>query len=371
MIWACGVIVHEIWGLIKRFGTSASVYSSTNKRKSSGALTSQGYKHGSSFQPEGLWQSKANNTWGEGGERHVTRWNTGRREKVYQRNLMTCIFYDATGQEIFTVGVQPPCSPLRGCLKVNSDTMLPGQQMLMDEDKRLRVRAQLLLPEDTVHICPGLEEPVWETDMGSLDQSDLFWSHFFLNLNRKIVTLESGLLQAEFILWLLLRRIKVIVNVHTNHILEVAFHPTSLQRWVCNTQLFSLILNSAQLWKNLYFDLVNISAHVLGQASKVCEQISKLPPGSFIVGNLNICSISRVKRTYSTEKKKKKKQTIEQRCLSEGVCFVLRGWEYQTLQMQWRHKIYSTSMQVMYALINHFAVDKILFNLRILYFQWL
>lgn len=84
------------------------------------------------------------------------------------------IFYDATGQEISTVGVQPPCSPLRGCLKVNSDTMLPGQQMLMDEDKWLRVRAQLLLPEETVHIRPGLEEPVWETDMGSLDQSDLF-----------------------------------------------------------------------------------------------------------------------------------------------------------------------------------------------------
>lgn len=70
------------------------------------------------------------------------------------------IFYNATGQETSTVEVQPPCSPLRGCLRVNSDTMLPGQQMLMDEDKRLRVRAQLLLLKETIHVHPGLEEPV-------------------------------------------------------------------------------------------------------------------------------------------------------------------------------------------------------------------
>lgn len=137
--------------------------------------------------------------------------------------------------------------------------------------------------------------------MGSLDQSDLFWSHFFLNINRKMIMLKSGMHQAELILQLLLRRIRMIVKVHTNHILEVAFCPTSLQRWVCNTQLVSLISNSTQLWKNLYFDLVNISAHVLERASKVCEQISKLPPGSSILGNLIVCSISRVKRTYSAE----------------------------------------------------------------------
>lgn len=70
------------------------------------------------------------------------------------------IFYDATGQEISTVGVQHSCRPLRGCLKVNSDPMLPGQQMLMDEDKRLRVRAQLLLLEETICIHPSLEEPL-------------------------------------------------------------------------------------------------------------------------------------------------------------------------------------------------------------------
>lgn len=46
------------------------------------------------------------------------------------------IFYDTTGQEISTAGgFQAPCSPLRGCLKVNSDTMLPGQRMLIDEEQ--------------------------------------------------------------------------------------------------------------------------------------------------------------------------------------------------------------------------------------------
>lgn len=143
--------------------------------------------------------------------------------------------------------------------------------------------------------------------------------------------LRSGLHQAECILQLLLRRIRMIVIVHTNDILEVAFHPTSLQRCVCNTQLFSLISNSAPLWKNLYFDLVNICACVLGRASKVCEQISKLPPGSSILGNLIVFSISRVKQTCSAEIKM---QTIKQRRLSEGGCFVLREDESIRLQMQ-------------------------------------
>lgn len=287
--WSKG-LVHPLQCIARRISGNHQERSHHRDTSTAAASNQKGYGKARQITPGGRDTSPDET---QGGEKKCIS------ETWWHGHILRC---NRTGN--IYCGGPAPLQPIRGCLKVNSDTMLPGQQMLMDEDKRLRVRAQLLLPEETVHIRPGLEEPVWETDMGSLDQSDLFWSHFFLNLNRKIVMQKSGLLQAEFILWLLQRRIKVIVNVHTNHILEVAFRPTSLQRWVCNTQLFSLILNSAQLWKNLYFDLVNVSAHVLGRASKVCEQISKLPPGSSIVGNLIVCSISRVKRTYSTEKKK-------------------------------------------------------------------
>lgn len=153
------------------------------------------------------------------GEMGHTRWITERREKVYQWNLTT-YFTIQQDRKYQLRGFQAPCSPLRGCLKVNSDTMLPGQRMLIDADKRLRVRAQLLLLEETIYIHPGQEDPVWETDASSLDQSELFWSHFFLNINQKNITLKSGLYQAEFNLRPLRRRTRIIVNVMEPHLVS-------------------------------------------------------------------------------------------------------------------------------------------------------
>lgn len=66
-------------------------------------------------------------------------------------------------------------------------------------------------------------------------------------------------------------------------------------------QLFPFISNSMQLLRELYFDLVNISAHLVLWASKVREQISKPPPGSSILGSQTVLSISSVKSSYNVE----------------------------------------------------------------------
>lgn len=77
-----------------------------------------------------------------------------KRKSVFAKLDDMGIFYNATGQEISTAGVARPLQPIRGCLTVNSNTMLPGQQILMDEDKRLKVTAQLLLPQETIPYLP-------------------------------------------------------------------------------------------------------------------------------------------------------------------------------------------------------------------------
>lgn len=58
-------------------------------------------------------------------------------------------------------------------------------------------------------------------------------------------------------------------------------------------------------WKNFYFDLVNISAHLVLWASKVREQISKRPPGSSILGSQTVLSISSAKRSYNVEMRRR------------------------------------------------------------------
>lgn len=97
LIWAYGVTVHEIWSLIKRFGTSSSVYSSTNKWKSSRVLTSQGH---SSFQPEKVWESNANNTRRGSGAAHRNEDKNREEKKCISKTLrrsnwspkMTCAY---------------------------------------------------------------------------------------------------------------------------------------------------------------------------------------------------------------------------------------------------------------------------------------
>lgn len=39
------------------------------------------------------------------------------------------MFNSAAGQEIPTTGVQVPRNPFRGFIKINSDTVLPGQHV--------------------------------------------------------------------------------------------------------------------------------------------------------------------------------------------------------------------------------------------------
>lgn len=66
-------------------------------------------------------------------------------------------------------------------------------------------------------------------------------------------------------------------------------------------QVFSFISNAMQLLKELYFDLVNISAHLVLWASKVREYISKHPPGSSLLGRYTVLSISSVKPGWNLE----------------------------------------------------------------------
>lgn len=99
-------------------------------------------------------------------------------------------------------------------------------------------------------------------------------------------------------------------TLNTSHISGIAFHQTwkhhfffkvLLLRLFSDIQLFPFISNSMQLLKELYFDLVNISAHLVLWASKVREPISKHPPGSSIFGSSTVLSISSVKQSYNVK----------------------------------------------------------------------
>lgn len=74
------------------------------------------------------------------------------------------------------------------------------------------------------------------------------------------------------------------------------FREVLMLQSLSNMQLFPVISNSMQLLKEFYFDLVNITVHLVLWASKVSEQISKRPPGWQLD-----CSIPSVKHSFNLE----------------------------------------------------------------------